>query len=205
MFLTFEGGEGVGKTTLISSVQMYLVSKGYQVLVTREPGGTELGKKIRTILLENKEIQLSKRAELFLFLADRSQHVETVINPFLKKGGIVLCDRFIDSTYAYQKESFEFKDLSLLNMFATMNLSPYKTFYLDLDPEEGMKRIQLDRKTPLDKMEKKGLQFHSKVRSNFLELVELFPQRIIKVDASKSKEHVFEQVKKMLETLLNQK
>ena len=205
MLLTFEGGEGVGKTTLISSMQTYLIAKGHQVLVTREPGGTELGKKIRTILLETKEIQLSKRAELFLFLADRAQHVENVINPFLKKGGIVLCDRFIDSTYAYQKESFEFNDLFALNMFATMNLLPDKTFYLDLDPEEGMKRIQMDRKTPLDKMEKKGLSFHIKVRQQFLELVELFPQRIIKIDASKSKLQVFEQVKEMIDTLLNQK
>jgi dTMP kinase len=205
MFLTFEGGEGVGKTTLIASLQLFLTTQGIPVLVTREPGGTVLGKKIRQLLLENQDVQIAKKAELLLFLADRAQHVEEVIQPFLKKGGIVLCDRFIDSSFAYQSGVFSMNDLLMLNTYATGNLFPDKTFYLDLDPSIGLKRIQQERKTSLDKMEIKGVQFHQEVRSKFLELATIYPERILKIDASQSKESVYNQVKDLIMGLIHEK
>lgn len=205
MFITFEGGEGVGKTTLIAALQLFLASQGFQVMVTREPGGTAIGKKIRQLLLENKDVEVAKRSELLLFLADRAQHVEEVILPFLKKGGIVLCDRFIDSTFAYQSETFKFNDLMMLNEYATGKLFPDKTFYLDLDPIVGLKRIESQRNSELDKIELKGLGYHSRVRNEFLKLVEIFPDRMIKIDAAQSKEKVYNDVKSLIIELLNER
>jgi dTMP kinase len=194
MFFTFEGGEGAGKTSLIAFLQMALVQKGYSVLVTREPGGTTLGKKIRQILLDQQEFVISKRAELLLFLSDRAQHIEELVVPFLKKKGIVLCDRFIDSSLAYQSGVFPLEDLLKLNLYATNHLMPDRTFYLDLDPKIGFERIMHLRQSAFDRMEKKEFSFHEEVRSKFLELADMFPQRICKMDASLPKEILHQQV-----------
>lgn len=200
MFFTFEGGEGAGKTSLIAFLQMALTQKGFEVLVTREPGGTALGKKIRQILLDQQEIAIAKRAELMLFLADRAQHIEELVLPFLKKKGIVLCDRFIDSSLAYQGGVFPIEDLLKLNLYATNHLMPDRTFYLDLDPKVGFERILKQRQSTFDRMEKKDLSFHEQVRSEFLALVNRFPSRIVKMDASLPKEILHHQV---LENMLN--
>ncbi|NBO23760.1 MAG: dTMP kinase [Chlamydiae bacterium] len=205
MFITFEGGEGVGKTTLISALQMHFSSLGFRVLVTREPGGTLLGQKIRQLLLNNHEVTITKKGELLLFLADRSQHVEEKILPFLKQGGIVLCDRYIDSTFAYQSDAFSFNDLLMLNEYATNHLFPDKTFYLDLDPEIGRKRILEERKSLLDKMEEKDLAFHQKVRGEFLKLKELFHDRIVKIDAAQSKETVYNEVRNFITGMIHER
>ncbi len=198
MFFTFEGGEGAGKSSLIASLQIALVAKGFSVLVTREPGGSSLGQKIRSLLLERQEIKMTKKAELFLFLADRTQHMEELIIPFLKKGGIVLCDRFIDSSFAYQSEAFPIQELISLNEYAINKIYPDRTFYLDLDPMIGMERIQLERKTEFDRIESKGIEFHHQVREEFLKLTQIFKDRIVKIDAAQSKETVYHQVLSMI-------
>jgi dTMP kinase len=194
MFFTFEGGEGAGKSSLIASLQVTLVATGFRVLVTREPGGTEVGRKIRKLLLDPYEEKINKRTELLLFLADRAEHVEQVIRPFLKNGGIVLCDRYSDSTFAYQDDAVDFEKLFDLCSFATGALLPHRTFLLDLDPAIGLKRVAHSRGESLDRMEKKTLEFHENVRKRFLEIQKQFPQRIHKINAETSPEVVFQTV-----------
>ena len=190
MLITFEGGDGAGKTTVIHRVKEFLEKRGEEVIVTREPGGVPLGEEIRHLLLNSKE-QVTSVAELFLFLAARAQHVEEKIKPALKENKTVLCDRFTDSTLAYQgfARGFGIENLFPLCNLATGALTPHLTFYLDLDPEIGLKRAKGG-----DRMEKEEKLFHQKVREGFLALASLYPTRIKKIDASKSPEEVFQQI-----------
>lgn len=179
MFITLEGTEGSGKTTAIKGIAEVLRSEGHDVLVTREPGGSNIGPKIREILLGGDAV--SPLAELLLFLADRTQHVEQVIRPHLAKGGVVLCDRFRDSTVAYQgyARGFDVALLEQLNDVATLSLKPDLTLLFDLDPEIG-----LARQTDKDRLDLEPLEFHQKVREGFLEIMKKEPERVIRVDAS---------------------
>lgn len=179
MFITLEGTEGSGKTTAIKGIAEVLRSEGHDVLVTREPGGSNIGPKIREILLGGDAV--SPLAELLLFLADRTQHVEQVIRPHLAKGGVVLCDRFRDSTVAYQgyARGFDVALLEQLNDVATLSLKPDLTLLFDLDPEIG-----LARQTDKDRLDLEPLEFHQKVREGFLEIMKNEPERVIRVDAS---------------------
>jgi dTMP kinase len=179
MFITLEGTEGSGKTTAIKGIAEVLRSEGHDVLVTREPGGSNIGPKIREILLGGDAV--SPLAELLLFLADRTQHVEQVIRPHLAKGGVVLCDRFRDSTVAYQgyARGFDVALLEQLNDVATLSLKPDLTLLFDLDPEVG-----LARQTDKDRLDLEPLEFHQKVREGFLEIMKNEPERVIRVDAS---------------------
>lgn len=179
MFITLEGTEGSGKTTAIKGIAEVLRSEGHDVLVTREPGGSNIGPKIREILLGGDAV--SPLAELLLFLADRTQHVEQVIRPHLAKGGVVLCDRFRDSTVAYQgyARGFDVALLEQLNDVATLSLKPDLTLLFDLDPEVG-----LARQTDKDRLDLEPLEFHQKVREGFLEIMKKEPERVIRVDAS---------------------
>jgi dTMP kinase len=179
MFITLEGTEGSGKTTAIKGIAEVLRSEGHDVLVTREPGGSNIGPKIREILLGGDAV--SPLAELLLFLADRTQHVEQVIRPHLAKGGVVLCDRFRDSTVAYQgyARGFDVALLEQLNDVATLSLKPDLTLLFDIDPEVG-----LARQTDKDRLDLEPLEFHQKVREGFLEIMKNEPERVIRVDAS---------------------
>lgn len=179
MFITLEGTEGSGKTTAIKGIAEVLRSEGHDVLVTREPGGSNIGPKIREILLGGDAV--SPLAELLLFLADRTQHVEQVIRPHLAKGGVVLCDRFRDSTVAYQgyARGFDVALLEQLNDVATLSLKPDLTLLFDLDAEVG-----LARQTDKDRLDLEPLEFHQKVREGFLEIMKKEPERVIRVDAS---------------------
>lgn len=179
MFITLEGTEGSGKTTAIKGIAEVLRSEGHDVLVTREPGGSNIGPKIREILLGGDAV--SPLAELLLFLADRTQHVEQVIRPHLAKGGVVLCDRFRDSTVAYQgyARGFDVALLEQLNDVATLSLKPDLTLLFDLDAEVG-----LARQTDKDRLDLEPLEFHQKVREGFLEIMKNEPERVIRVDAS---------------------
>ena len=189
-FFTFEGGEGVGKSTLISNLEQALKDKGHTILKTHEPGGSPLGGAIRNLLLQRKEISISKRAELLLFLADRAQHVEEIILPTLKKGQIVLCDRFTDSTLAYQgaaRGGFDKDDLHSFCQFAAFHIEPERTFLLDLDPKIGLERIKKERNhITLDRIEEEDLLFHQEVRNAFLKIANFYPKRITVLDATKS-------------------
>lgn len=197
LFFTFEGGEGSGKTTLQARLLDHLNSLGYGILSTRAPGGTPLGASIRELLLHKEKIHLSKQSELFLFLADRAQHVEEVIVPALKEKKIILCDRFNDSTIAYQgaARGGDTSFIETLCAFTVGNLTPHLTFYLDIDPVLGLKRAQeaivKDGKASYDRLEKEKLEFHEKVRRAYLALSKKYSERIIVVDASQPLDTVF--------------
>ncbi|HSX13360.1 MAG TPA: dTMP kinase [Chlamydiales bacterium] len=190
LFITFEGGEGAGKTTLIEEIFRYLTLHGYEVLKTREPGGTALGDKIRALVLESRNENIASLAELSLFLASRAQHVEEVILPALKAGKIVLCDRFNDSSVAYQGIARNLgKDaVSSACQFFSQNLEPTLTFYLDIDPSIGMLRVQRSREK--DRIEQEDFSFHTLVRNAFLTIAKENPQRVFILDASLPKSQV---------------
>lgn len=198
-FITFEGGEGAGKSTLIRKVYDYLFAQNYFVVKTREPGGSVLGEKIRDILLHKENI--SPLAEVCLFLASRAEHVKEVIKPALKENKVVLCDRFNDSTVAYQGYA---RDLGVdeVQRFCDFVCDGVKidlTVYLDIDPFLGLKRIKSEK---YDRIESECISFHRKIREGFLFLAKKNPERFLVVDAKASIEDVFRKViKKVLEII----
>lgn len=205
MFISFEGGEGSGKTSQIKKVCAFFHSIGVKYLVTREPGNGLIGKQIRSILLRPENEILVPRAELLLFMADRAQHIETVITPAIESGKVVLCDRFFDSTLVYQgivgRVGFE-KTLQFHNLVFN-GLRPDVTFLLDLSPEIGLARTwrQLDegdRGQDESRFERKKLDFHEQVRQGFLKLAGLEPKRFRIIDAEKSCRDVWSDIKFVL-------
>lgn len=198
-FITFEGGEGAGKTTLINSLKLFLEQGGSSVLVTREPGGTPIGDAIRNLVLHrDKNVKLGAKAELLLFLSARAQHVEEVIAPALKNGILVLCDRFSDSSVAYQgyARGMGMKEVEVLSAYATNDIVPNLTLYFDLDPRIGLERAAKVRDADL--FEDLKVDFHHLVREGFLEIAKNNPERVKVIDASKTQEKVLAQVLSIL-------
>lgn len=193
LFVSFEGGEGAGKTTLIDSLARQIAARGHHVIKTREPGGTYLGEHVRTLLLDQRE--LSPYAELFLFLAARAQHLQEVIRPALEERKIVLCDRFNDSTVAYQGmgRGLGEEKVAELCRYACQELEPDVTFYLDIDPKQGLMRARRDH--PTDRIESEGVEFHKRIREAFLGMKQ---KRIHFIDASQSPETVCAEAMKVL-------
>ena len=203
VFITFEGGDGAGKTTLIEKLYSYLKKQSCDVVKTRAPGGTDLGQEIRRLLLEKREVPLSERAELLLFLADRAQHVDQIIRPALKGKKILLCDRFNDSTYAYQGGARGFGEALVRKLcdFSCDGLHPHLTLYLDLDPLIGLKRVKKAGLTK-DRIESEKLPFHRSIRRAFHRIAKKEPKRFHLLDASQSPEAVFEDAKEKIDALL---
>lgn len=191
LFITFEGPDGCGKTTQMKLLAEYLEKKGEKVVLTREPGGKGLGEKVREILL-NYDGEVSDRCESFLFLADRAQNIDIIVNPAVKAGKIVLCDRHIDSTVAYQGygRGLDIERINMLNNLATNGKKPDLTFVFDVDVETSMKRVGKEK----DRMESAGIDFHNRVRQGYLELAKQEPQRIKVIDATKSIEEIHDEV-----------
>lgn len=181
MFVSFEGPEGAGKTTVVGAVAEALRSQGLEVVVTREPGDGVVGAEIRQVLLHGDE--LDPKAELLLFLADRAQHVSRIIRPALERGAVVLCDRFADSTVVYQgcARGLDRDEIFAWNLFATEGLSPDLTILLDLPPEVGLARIKKK-----DRLDSEPLAFHRKVRDGFLEEASREPERWVVLDAAQA-------------------
>lgn len=198
LFVTFEGGEGAGKTTLIEGLFRHLSASGLGVIKTREPGGTKLGEQIRSLLLEHRAEKVSPFTELALFLASRAQHIAEVILPALESGKIVFCDRFNDSSVAYQgiARGLGKEDVSGACSFFSQGLMPDLTFYLDIEPAIGMSRVQ--RARVQDRIEQEGLSFHAKIRSAYLELAKENPKRIHVLDATRPKERVFQEALELI-------
>lgn len=195
LFITFEGGDGCGKTTQIKLLDEYLRSKGYKTLLTREPGSKGLGVKLREILL-NYDGEVSPVCESFLFLADRAQHVDCIIKPALEEGTIVLCDRHTDSTVAYQGygRGLDLEQIYRLNKIATSGLKPDLTIVLDVDVETSQKRVGSEK----DRMESAGIEFFERVRNGFLEIAKQEPERVKVVDSTQSIQDIHKQILELI-------
>ena len=201
LFITFEGGDGAGKTTLIEEIARHLISGGYSVVKTREPGSTQLGEKIRPLLLDHAG-PVSPYAELCLYLASRAQHIFQIIGPALMEGKIVLCDRFNDSSVVYQGvgRGLGKSQVSEFCSFISEGLEPHLTLYLDIDPKIGLSRLKKERSQ--DRIESEGLSFHMKIREAYLSLSREHPHRFRLIDASLSVPQVYEAAMKWIHQLL---
>lgn len=199
LFITFEGADGCGKTTQLNLLKEYLERKGYDVILTREPGAKGLGIKIREILL-NYDGEVSNRCESFLFLADRAQNIDIIVNPAIKEGKIVLCDRHTDSSVAYQGygRGLDIEQIKTLNNLATGGKTPDLTLVFDVDIETSMKRVGNKK----DRMESAGVEFFNRVRNGYLEIAKQEPERIKVIDSTKSIEDVHNQVLQVIEQIL---
>ncbi|GBR75385.1 thymidylate kinase [Candidatus Termititenax persephonae] len=199
MFITFEGPDGSGKTTQSKLLYEELRRRGKGVVWTREPGGTDLGRSIRQLLLDDQNASLAPETELFLFAADRAQHVAKVLRPGLAAGQIVLCDRYVDSTTAYQAggRGFSAELIASLNAYSTGGLLPDITFLLDVPSEIGLQRATRQK---ADKFEQESLAFHQKVRAKYLELAAA-QTRIHVLDGLQTKEAIFQQIMARLDML----
>ncbi len=187
IFITFEGTDGCGKTTQIELLKQYYENKGRKVLLTREPGAQGLGVKLREILL-NYDGEVSPNCESFLFLADRAQHIDTIIKPALERGEVILCDRHTDSTIAYQGygRGLDIEQIKMLNSIATSGLKPDLTFVFDIDTETAQKRVGKQK----DRMESAGIEFFNRVREGYLEIAKQEPERVKVLDGTKSIEEI---------------
>jgi len=186
LFVSFEGTEGCGKTTQIRMLAEWLPAQGYDVLATREPGGTRIGDQIRHILLDPAHTEMCPAAEILLFSAARAQIVHQVIRPQLQRGGIVLCDRFADSTFAYQGygQVLDLDALRRITHFATDGLEPDVTFYLNISVAEGLRRKAGGDEAEWNRMERKQVEYHHRVREGYLELARRNPERWVILDAN---------------------
>ena len=204
LFITLEGGEGSGKSTQARLLKRWLsdVFPGREILVTREPGGTEQAEEIRAILVNGAADKLSVQTEALLMIAARTEHVQKIIQPALLRDAIVICDRFSDSTLVYQGLA-QGKDIDLLQSiheFGFSDLRPALTFVLDVPPEQGLKRAEdrLQINNAESRFEDKGLAFHRRVRDGFIELAAQDPQRFVIIDASGTAEQTDEQVRQQI-------
>lgn len=202
IFITLEGTDGAGKTTQLGLIKEYIISRGKEVITTREPGGTQISEKIRSIILDVDNSEMTGRTEALLYAAARSQHVFEKIIPALNEGKVVLCDRFTDSTIAYQCAARGLlpRELEEINAYAAGGLTPDITIYLDIAPKEGMLRKKNQKE--LDRMESMGLEFHNKVYEGYKGLCERFPERIRRIAAIGAPEEVFGRIKAVIDEFL---
>ncbi len=211
MFITLEGIEGSGKTTQVQNVARWLKLRGIDFVLTREPGGTRIGRAIRRLLLDPASCDLDPVAELLLYNADRVQHIRTLIRPALESGKAVVCDRFFDATLAYQGMARQLgvELVSRLHELVCENLQPDLTLLLDLDPARGLERtwqqVDAGRRNPDEtRFEKEKLEFHQRVRAGYLELAAAHPERIKVVDASGTPSRVAERIRKLLDRFIEE-
>lgn len=208
LFITFEGPDGAGKTTQLKLLADFLIGQGYDVVTTREPGGTPISDKIRNILLDPNHKELTDQTEILLYAASRAQLVHETILPALNRKKIVLCDRFIDASIAYQAYGLEInrKIVEEINRFASSGLRPDRTYLLNISPESGRKRL-IDRNRKqlnggLDRIEQKGLEYHQRVQNGFLTLAGEQADRILTIDADVPQETIFQMIKEDIKHLL---
>ena len=202
MFISFEGIEGSGKSTLLENLKKYYLKKELEVIFTKEPGGTELGKDIRGLLL-NPESTISSEAELLLLMADRIEHVTTIINPNLKKNKIIFCDRYIDSSIAYQGKGRNLNENKIKELIDILNLPiPDLTILLDLPVEDGL--LRANKRNELDRFEKEDINFHKSIRKSYLDLQKKDPERIFLFDSSISENKLFESVLNFIEKKIDE-
>lgn len=192
MFITIEGPEGSGKTTAVNAAVKKLEELGYQIVRTREPGGTPIAEQIRNVILDKANTNMDPRTEALLYAASRRQHLVEKVWPALKEGKIVVCDRFLDSSLAYQggARHLGIDNVLNVNLFATENTYPDLTLLFDIEPELGLQRIASNASREVNRLDLEKLEFHKEVRNTFLSLAERYPDRFVIIDASLSKEEV---------------
>lgn len=202
--ISFEGPEGAGKSSILEAILPLLEEKGIPYITTREPGGVDIAEKIRQVILDPDHTSMDAKTELLLYIASRRQHLVERVLPALAAGKVVLMDRFIDSSVAYQGygRGLSVEDIEWLNQFATDGLKPDLTLYFDLDVEEGLARIARNQEREVNRLDLEGLELHYKVRKGYLALAEKEPERIVKIDASQSFEAVLADVLMILEKRL---
>ncbi|NRD77447.1 dTMP kinase [Bacillus sp. BRMEA1] len=196
-FITFEGPDGAGKTTIISMIAEHLKN----VLVTREPGGIDIAEQIRKVILAKENTAMDPRTEALLYAAARRQHLIERVKPALEEGKVVLCDRFVDSSLAYQgyARGLGIEEVLTINQFAIEQMMPNLTIYFDIEPELGLMRINRNKEREINRLDLETLEFHQRVREGYHILLECFPERIMKVDASGAIQDVFQTVLKLIE------
>jgi len=194
LFITFEGPEGAGKTTIINMVTEEFLRLGLNFISTREPGGIRIAESIRNIILNPENTEMDKRTEALLYAAARRQHLAEKVLPALEEGKIVLCDRFIDSSLAYQGvgRGIGIDEIYKINEFAINGLMPHMTIYFDLDPKVGLQRVHQADDREINRLDLEELDFHLKVQSGYSEIIKREPNRFKVIDASKSIEEVYE-------------
>lgn len=203
LFITVEGTDGTGKTTQLEHMREYFISKGKDVLFTREPGGTPISEKIRAVILDKKNKEMDDMTETLLYAASRAQHIAQIIKPALEHGKIVICDRFVDSSIAYQGYGRGLgESVSLINSYAIGDWIPDVTFLLKMEPSGGRNRIAHESK---DRLEIEGADFYDRVYEGYLALEKKFPERIVGIDAGRSIEAVWEDIRHHLDRILEEK
>lgn len=207
LFITFEGPEGAGKTTIINMITDEFLKRDLNFISTREPGGIRIAENIRNIILNPENIEMDKRTEALLYAAARRQHLAEKVLPALEEGKIVLCDRFIDSSLAYQGvgRGIGIDEIYRINEFAINGLMPHLTIYFDLDPRVGLQRVHQADEREINRLDLEELDFHLKVQSGYFEIIKREPNRFKIIDAFKSIEEVYEETLQVILEKITQK
>ena len=200
LFITLEGGDGAGKSTQIRNIERFFEEKGLVVVHTREPGGTPISEKLRNILLDNSNTEMADVTEMMIYAASRAQNVREFILPALERGEIVICDRFVDSSIAYQAYGRELGDMvGIVNHYATGGLTPDITFWLDIDPQAG--KMRAAKAGDLDRLELEQMDFHYRVYDGYKRLAEDDPGRVKRIAASDTVDNIKDDIYAHLEEL----
>lgn len=206
LFISIEGGEGAGKTTLIARLANTMQEMGWRVVTTREPGGIPIAEKIRSVILDPSHTSMDARTEALLYAAARRQHLVEKVLPALERGMVVLCDRFVDSSLAYQgyARGLGMEEVWAINRFATQEAMPALTIYMDISPEAGLARIAKSAEREVNRLDLERRSFHERVREGYLQLAGQYPERIVQVDAAAGPDEVFQQVLEVMKSRLGE-
>ncbi|MDR0140479.1 dTMP kinase [Metabacillus idriensis] len=200
IFITFEGPDGAGKTTILNMLSEEFKEKGIEAVFTREPGGIRIAEQIREVILNKENTEMDSRTEALLYAAARRQHIVEKVIPALNEGKLIICDRFIDSSLAYQGYAREIgvDDVYSINMFAIDGVMPEVTLYFDIEPERGLLRINGSDSREVNRLDLEKMDFHLKVQKGYTQLIDKFPERIKVINADQSLEDVYRDVKEVL-------
>ncbi|MGM0924576.1 MAG: dTMP kinase [Bacillota bacterium] len=200
IFITFEGPDGAGKTTILNMLSEEFREKGIEAVFTREPGGIRIAEQIREVILNKENTEMDSRTEALLYAAARRQHIVEKVIPALNEGKLIICDRFIDSSLAYQGYAREIgaDDVYSINMFAIDGVMPVVTLYFDIEPERGLMRISGNDGREVNRLDLEKMDFHLKVQQGYKHLIDKFPERIKVINADQSLAEVYHDVKEVL-------
>ncbi|WP_246945984.1 dTMP kinase [Bacillus pinisoli] len=206
LFISAEGPEGAGKTTIIQMLVEHLRQENQKVVYTREPGGIKIAEEIRSIILNPENTEMDGRTEALLYAAARRQHLVEKVLPAIEEGYIVLCDRFLDSSLAYQgfARGLGVQEVLSINQFAIDSLMPTKTIYFDIEPEEGFKRIQQNKDREINRLDLEELEFHHKVRDGYQLVMAKEPERFLKINAAQPIEDVFSDTLRQVQSIIDE-